>query len=437
MNLGYGLNHLYKKLDSFQPDLVGISMITRNYYEFYQLLADVKTHCPDIKTIAGGPHVTIMKEQVLKECPSLDFGVVHEGEDTLVELCRGLTPLAEIKGVLYRENDAVLYTGDRPYVQDLDQIPWPRYEQFEMEKYFKEINIFSSRGCPYHCIFCARPVITSCFRKRSAENVVDEMEYWYKKGYRKFNFEDDNFNLVPSRVYKICDEIERRGLKDILIRCSNGIRADRVDKDVLTRMYQVGYRYLAIGVDAGNDRMLKIIKKGETMEQIENAIRLACELGFSVKLFFVFGNPTETPDDVRDMAAISLKYPISEVHFNNIIPYPGTELYEWVKANDGFLLPPEVFLNDAAFMDIEPVFETPELPKAVKVELKKYLERVRREVHRRAVRRIFQHTITGYVASYVATNTLFEHLYYKNRIFRSVVEHFRYNITKHNMPDAA
>ena len=426
MNLGHSEKQLFSKIDTFKPDLVALSMITRNYYEFYDLLKKIKEKDGRITTIAGGPHVTIMKEQVLKECPSLDLGCMHEGEQTLLELAQGDKPVAQIKGLLYRDSDNIHYSGDREYCMDLDTIPWPRYEKYELDKYFKEINIFSSRGCPFQCIFCARPVISSCFRTRSAENVVDEIEYWYRKGYRSFNFEDDNFNLIKERVYTICDEIEARGLTGLLIRCSNGIRADRADRAILTRMRQVGFRYLAIGVDAGNDRMLKVIKKGETMEQIENAIRNACELGFDLKLFFVFGNPTETEDDVKDMAKISLKYPISEVHFNNIIPYPGTELYEWIKDHDGFLQAPEIFLNDAAFMDDTPVFETPELPRAAKIKLKKYLNRVRKKVHRRTVRRIFSNPLVGFCASMLVANRYIEQLYYKNSFIRSIVEHFRY-----------
>jgi radical SAM superfamily enzyme YgiQ (UPF0313 family) len=330
MNLGYSFKQLCQKIGESQPDLVGVGMITRNYYQFYNLISDIKKRYNKIKTIAGGPHVTIMKEQVLKECPALDYGVVHEGEETLVELCKSEKGVSNIKGLISRNGEEIFYSGDRDYIKDLDQIPWPRYEKYEMDKYFKEINIFSSRGCPRRCIFCARPVISAKFRARSAENVVDEIEYWYKKGYRQFNFEDDNFNLIKDRVLKICDEIERRNLSGMLIRCSNGIRADRADRDILARMYEVGFRYLAIGIDAGNDRMLKVIKKGETMDQIERTIKNACELGYSLKLFFVFGNPSETTEDVLDMAKLSLKYPISEVHFNNIIPYPGTELFNWI-----------------------------------------------------------------------------------------------------------
>ena len=426
MNLGYNFKQLCQKIDETQPSLVGVGMITRNFYEFYNLIGDIKKSYSHIKVIAGGPHVTIMKEQVLMECLALDYGVVHEGEETLVELCKGEKAISEIKGLLYRNGTGISYSGDREYIRDLNQIPWPRYEKYELDKYFKEVNIFSSRGCPRRCIFCARPVISALFRARSAENVVDEIEYWYKKGYRQFNFEDDNFNLIKSRVFKICDEIEKRGLTGMLIRCSNGIRADRADRDILARMHEVGFRYLAIGVDAGNDRMLEVIKKGETMDQIENAIKDACELGYSIKLFFVFGNPSETTKDVEDMAKLSLKYPISEAHFNTIIPYPGTELYNWVQEKNYFLQSPEKFLNDAAFMDINPIFETPELPKEERVRLKKYLDKVRSEVHRRAVRRIFRNKYIGYFASIVVANSLFESLYYKNRIVRKIIERYRY-----------
>jgi radical SAM superfamily enzyme YgiQ (UPF0313 family) len=426
MNLGYSFKHLCRKIDEFQPGLVGVGMITRNYYDFYNLVSEIKSKYSQVKTIAGGPHVTIMKEQVLRECPALDYGVVHDGEDTLVELCKGEKAISEIKGLLYRSGEEIAYTGDREYVKDLDQIPWPRYEKYELGKYFKEVNIFSSRGCPRRCIFCARPVISSVYRIRSAGHVVDEIEYWYRQGYRQFKFEDDNFNLIKDRVFKICDEIEKRGLVDIRIRCSNGIRADRADRDILTRMREVGFRYLAIGVDAGNDRMLEVIKKGETMAQIENAIKNACELGYGIKLFFIFGNPSETTEDVEDMARISLKYPISEVHFNTIIPFPGTELYKWIQENGYFLQSPENFLNNATFMDIEPVFETPELPREERIRLKKYLDKVRREVQRRAVRRVFRNKYLGYFVGIVAANSFFENLFHKNRFFRRIVEHYRY-----------
>jgi anaerobic magnesium-protoporphyrin IX monomethyl ester cyclase len=435
MNMGYGLKHLLRKMDSFQPDLVGMSLVTRNYLDFYNLLEQAKRHHNQIKIVVGGPHVTILKEQVLQDCPAIDYGITREGEKALVELCKEEFPEGEIKGLLYRDNGSIAYAGDREFATDLDKVPWPRYEKFEMHKYFRAINIISSRGCPYNCIFCCRHVLSPKYRARSAANVGDELEYWYKKGYRQFNFEDDNFNIIKERVYEICDEIEKRGLKGLLLRCSNGTRADRLDRQMLARMREVGFKYIAFGVDAGNDRMLKIVKKGETMEVIENAIRDACELGYDIKLFFVYGNPTETWADVEDMAKISRKYPIQEVHFNSIIPYPGTELYDWIKENKYFLRQPEEFLNNATFWDEEPIYETPELPAAERRKIPGYVSKVRREVHRDAVRRIFHRSrLIGNIMGFILANSLLERLYYQSNFWRKSMEYFRYRFVPRKSP---
>ncbi len=433
MNLGYGLKRLHQKLNDFQPDLVGMSLLSMDYLSLYSLLGEIKKHDSKIKTVVGGPHVTILKEQVLQECESIDYGITHEGEGALVELCQGEVALESIKGLLYHSNGDILYAGDREFIADLDQIPWPRYEKFEMNKYVPEITIYSSRGCPHKCIFCPNRILSPNFRPRSAENVGDEIEYWYRRGYRQFNFDDDNFNMIRERVFKICDEIERRGLTGLFLRCSNGIRADRVDRDMLVRMREAGFHYIAFGADAGNNRMLEIVKKGETIEDIENAVRNACELGYDVKLLFVVGTPQEAWEDVEDKVRLSRKYPIQEVHFYNIIPYPGTELFDWIKENDYFLKPPSYYLNYVSALGNVPVFETPELPEAERIRLYKYLSKVRTEVHREAVRRILRrHKLIGKLAGPVLASSIVEGLFYQSRFCRRIIESFRYKLAQGN-----
>jgi anaerobic magnesium-protoporphyrin IX monomethyl ester cyclase len=434
MNLGYSMKHLHQKLDSFQPDLVGMSLISLDYKRLYDIIGEIKKHDSRICTVVGGPHVTILKSQVLRECPAIDYGITFEGEETLVELCRDEVPEAEIKGLIHRDGD-IVYNGDRGFVTDLDRLPWPRYEKFEMTKYVPEVTIYSSRGCPHQCIFCPNRILSPNFRPRSAANVGDELEYWYKKGYRQFNFDDDNFNMIRERVYAICDEIERRQLHGLFLRCSNGIRADRVDRDMLARMRQVGFHYIAFGADAGNNRMLEIVKKGETIEEIESAVKNACELGYDVKLLFVVGTPYETRADVEDKVKISRKYPIQEVHFYNIVPYPGTELYDWIGENKYFLKQPEEYLNDVSCLTDDPVFETPELPKKERLELYKYLNGVRNGVHRQAARRALKrYRFLGDLASYLVANSLFEKMFYQNRFWRRIVEYFRYRMALGNKP---
>jgi radical SAM superfamily enzyme YgiQ (UPF0313 family) len=211
------------------------------------------------------------------------------------------------------------------------------------------------------------------------------------------------------------------------MRCSNGIRADRMDRALLVRMHEVGFQYIAIGVDAGNNRMLKVVKKGETMEEIEDTIRNASEIGYGIKLFFIFGNPTETREDVEDMVRLTRKYPVQEVHFNHIIPYPGTELFDWIKENNYFLRQPDEFLNSASHLENVPIFETPELPEAERISLFKYLTKVRNEVHQNEVRRAFRkYKLIGKLASLVLVNGFFEKLFYQSKFWRKVVELFRY-----------
>ena len=196
MNLSRGLKHLHRALDRFQPDLVGMTMITRDYRRFYTTLEEIRRYNSRIKIVVGGPHVTILKEKVLEECCAIDYGVAGDGERALVELCKGGPGEEEIKGLIYRNNSRIVCTAEREPVTDLDKVPWPRFEKFELNRYFREISLYTSRGCPYRCIFCARHVLSPKYNVRSAGNVGDELEYWYQKGYRKFNIEDDNFNLV-------------------------------------------------------------------------------------------------------------------------------------------------------------------------------------------------------------------------------------------------
>jgi radical SAM superfamily enzyme YgiQ (UPF0313 family) len=429
MNLGYGLKDLQQKIKDFRPDLIGMSLISLEYRKFYDLLSSVKQANGTAKVVVGGPHVTIMRERVLKDCPAIDYGVVFEGEGTLRELCQGKLPENEIKGLMFRHGDDIIYNGDREFELNLDNIPWPRYEKFELDKYIGEMTIYSSRGCPQQCTFCPNRIISPQFRPRSPGHVVDELEYWYSRGCRQFNFDDDNFNHIRKRVFETCDEIERRGLKQLFLRCSNGIRADRVDREMLTRMHEVGFSYLAFGVDGGNNKILGIVKKGETIETIEQAIKIACDLGYDVKLLFVVGTPYETREDVEDKVILSKKYPIQEVHFYNTIPYPGTELYDWVAENDYFLKQPEEYLNDVSCLTNVPVFETPELPRKERIELLNYLGKVRQQVHRDAIRRVFRkHKAVGTLASYTLANSFLEKLFYQSTFFRKIIEGFRYKL---------
>lgn len=434
MNLGYGVRDLVRRIRGFQPDLVGMTLLTMEYRRFYEILRSVKEAAPGVGVVVGGPHVTIMRERVLQDCGAADYAVTHEGEHTLLELCRGVDE-RRIRGLVYREDGEVAYAGDRGFEMRLDSLRWPRYSRFELNRYIPEADIYSSRGCPYECVFCPNRLISPVFRARSAENVVEEISYWYDRGYRQFNFDDDNLNLIRGRVLKMCDLIEQAGLKGITLRCSNGLRADHVDREMLARMREVGFRYIAFGVDAGNDRMLKAVKKGETMADIEQAVGAATDLGYETKLLFVVGTPQETWADVEDKVALCRRYPVQDVHFYNIIPYPGTELFEWITRHGLFVKDPEEYLNDVSCMEKTPVFETPELPVAMRVQLYDYLEGVRKRIHRDAARRLCPTPVADRLLGWVASRNTFRSHFYQSFFVRRVVDRWRYATRDRRKPD--
>jgi len=358
------VDKLLKKIKEFAPDLVGIRMMTFHYKKSYEIIKTIKSKYKDIKIVIGGPHISTMRESVMEECREIDFGIVLEGEETITELCSNKA-LDTIKGLIYRENGTVRYTGNREVIQKLDNVSYPKYKMFPLERYLPSENtpipIITSRGCPYRCTYCAVAlVIGTEFRTRGASNVVDELEYWYSKGRLAFSILDDNFTLVKRRVLEICDEIEKKGLKELKISV-HGIRADKVDKRLLQRMKAVGFVHLSFGVEAASNSVLHNLKKGEDIVKIERAIKLACELGFSVDLFFLVGSPTETWQDIEDSVKLALKYPIANVKFFNIIPYPHTELYDWLVKNNYLVYSPEYYLNNISPDDEKPLFFTPEL----------------------------------------------------------------------------
>lgn len=386
MGLNYGTKYVLKKIEEFKPDLLGLTMMSFMYLKTHELIKDIKKAFPHLHVIIGGAHGSCYRETALELCSDIDYVVTFEGDETIIDLCKGV-PLKEIKGLLYREDDAqIVYTGDRKFIQDLDSIPFPKYKKFELSKYiFRDIDIASSRGCPHRCTFCSVKMVAGRqLRFRSANNVVDEIEYWYKRGYRKINFIDDNFTFKYDRVYEICDEIERRGFNDLKITNANGIRADKADKDLMKRMREIGFYYIGFGVECGNDKILKNIKKGEKMAQIREAIENACDLGYDVVLNFLVGSPGETWEDIEDSVALALEYPVMDVRFNNITPTPRSELFDWLEENNYFVQTPEQYLNSVTSWSYEPVYFTPDLSVEEKRKALLYTRKVRKQVLEKA-----------------------------------------------------
>jgi radical SAM superfamily enzyme YgiQ (UPF0313 family) len=388
MRLGYDAHRLKLKIQQVQPDLIGISMMTLLHRETYKLIEEVKKVFPEIAIVVGGPHVSTFRENTLRQCPAIDFGITQEGEMTLIELCQGVK-YANIRGFIYRQNGQLIYTDDRPFIMDLDSLAFPKYEKFGLGKYITdEIPLLTSRGCPYKCIYCpVKTTIGRRFRARSSQHVAEEIQYWYEKGKRHFGIVDDNFMLIKERVLHLCQEIDNRRLRNLELRCPNGVRADQCDRELLIKMRNIGLKYLAIGVEAGNDKILQRINKGERIEVIRQAIENACSLGYEVILFFLIGSPSETRQDIEDSVNIALSYPVFDAKFYNLVPFPDTELFKWISENKYFIRDPKEYLNDASHWDAKPVFITPELSFEQRVKALNYTAKIRKQVRKRALQR--------------------------------------------------
>ncbi len=361
------LTKLYELIDGFGPAVIGITIFSYSYGFAYQLIAKIREKSR-IPIVAGGPHVCAIKGKILDDA-EVDFAVKQEGEFTLLELLQALKAKAAdfkgIRGLIWRDSEnQVIENPDRDLIEDLDSLPFPDYDSFGIEKYIchkqKTLPLITSRGCPFGCNYCSvRLSMGHKFRARSAENVFSEIGYLYDKGWRNFDINDDCFTLDKERAEKICDLIIGNAL-NIRFQLYNGIRVDTVTLRLLKKMKHAGCYFISYGCEAGNNRVLKAIKKGITLEQVRDALRWTNEAGINNSVNFIVGHKEETYGDALDTIKFARSLPTNFVNFYNLLPYPGTESFEWARQHADFLVPPDSFLENISYRDNNPIFETKE-----------------------------------------------------------------------------
>ena len=365
----YDFSELKKIIRAFKPDLIGITCFSYNYRYFYDLILKIKK-ITKTKIVLGGPHVSALRKDVLKETKA-DLAVKAEGEETLLELINELGKktinLWKIKGLIWRQKGKIIENEDRELIKNLDSLPFPDYYAFQIEKYpcflIKALPLMTSRGCPYGCNYCSvRLSMGRGFRPRSPENVLKEIKYWYQKGWTNFDINDDCFTLDLQRAEKICDLIVKSKLK-IKFQLYNGIRADKVTLKLLKKLKKAGCTFIAYGCESGNEAVLKIIGKGITLKQAQQAVDWTNQAGIKNAVNFIIGHPTETYAQALETLSFAKSLPTNFVNFYNLVPYPGTESFQWAKTHAHFLYPPETFLRNISYRDNLPIFETPEFTK--------------------------------------------------------------------------
>jgi anaerobic magnesium-protoporphyrin IX monomethyl ester cyclase len=351
-------------ITDLHPDIISFSVKTATMKDARNLARQIKQLFPKVPIILGGPHTTIAWRELVTES-WYDIIFLGEGEDNLPTLCRHIVSgesIEDIEGVITKKN----VLRDLPLIQSkviaLDTLFFPNYDQFPKNvKEFLCTNypLVTTRGCIFKCIYCSVPEISgNKFRKRSPENIIDELK-WAKKKYHIHTFEiiDDAFNLDIERSKQICRALIKENL-DLTWSCPNGLRADRVDKELAELLFKAGCKSVMVGVESADPPVLASVKKGESIEDIENGIRIFQAAGIHVGGYFIIGLPGDSFKSQERSLDFIKKLGIT-AHFNMLVPYPGTNLWKWAHNNAHFLHDIEdgVHFSDSLSM-VNPVFET-------------------------------------------------------------------------------
>lgn len=330
-----------KELTSFSPFIVGISSYTPTIINAHALATFVKKYLPNSVVVIGGTHVSALPSETLSEFGNFDMGVIGEGEEVMLKLASALRngkSLSDIKGMVYREAGNIKMTGRADPVRDLDRLPLPARHLLKIPLYrgqshrgfsrsFRKITeIMTSRGCPNRCIFCASDVVMGRgVRFRSADSVKAEIgECVERYGFNHFTISDDTFTLDERRLYEICDAFAR-----LKVTWNCNARTWPISEKMLSVMARSGCEGITFGVESGSERILKLVKKNVTLEQMKNAFKWSRRAGIKlIEADIIIGShPSETREDLK-LTRKFLREASPDIFMASVIvPYPGTEVY--------------------------------------------------------------------------------------------------------------
>lgn len=329
-----GFKELESEIRNYMPDVIGVTAYTPIIYDAWQSLKLAKKINKNIITVMGGHHSDIYPKETIN-LGDIDYIVLGEGEYIFPELLDVLEDkgkIEDVKGVVLKENGKIITTGPYGYVKDLDVLPLPARDLIDWKKHQcvlgKEnvvATIMSSRGCPYRCTFCYKPLKARSWRFRSAENVVKEMEQCYNLGIKEIFFFDDNFSVDIRRVENICDALIRKNLK---VSWSFRGRVNCLSYDMLVKCKKAGCHRIHFGVETGTDEGLKKIKKDITIAMVRKAFKLCKKAGIVTVANFMIGLPGEKKEDMFKTVDFANSIDTDYAEFQIITPYPKTELYE-------------------------------------------------------------------------------------------------------------
>jgi radical SAM superfamily enzyme YgiQ (UPF0313 family) len=338
-----------EKIKTYNPKLIGISMNVVTAPSGIELAQLIKKQLPKVKLIVGGPFPSSMPDEVLNSSQA-DALVYGEGEETVLEVVNklkaGENPFQGTKGLFYRGKEgSLIQGGPRSRIKSLDTLPFPAYEELPDVSIYKSRSrkfpvgwVFTSRGCPYDCGFCFKKIFGRKVTFHSPERIINEIEFLIKNyGVRQIDILDDNFTANIKRGEAVLDEIIKRNL-NIAINLQNGIRTENITHDFIKKMKKAGVYKVGIGVESGDEGILKVMKKELNLEQVLSVSKMARKMGISVSGFFILGYPGETETTLQKTIDFSKKMNPHVANFSLALPFPGTETHDMVEKKGHFLI---------------------------------------------------------------------------------------------------
>jgi len=354
---GFYTDILLKKIAKFRPDVIGFGCLYSGHFPDVLKFSDaIKRQFKDIPIMLGGIHATIYPFEILNNCSSIDWIILGEGEQTIIQVVNTVKnknfEFEKINGFAFRENGKIIINPKTQFIHDLDSIPFSAYELIKLKDYYVDtsqwhnpkklsintsIPLVTSRSCPNRCNFCSMfMVMGPMWRARSPENVVSEIEYLYKKhDQRHFSFMDDNLTLSKAHIMGICDQIIKRKL-DIHFETPNGVAMATLDEEVLDAMVSAGLTRINLAIESGSDYIRNKIMgknlKRENIFKIINLIRKYKQL--YVKAFFIIGMPEETKETLLETYEMINDIGVDRVYLHNVVPFPGTRVFEQARRDN-------------------------------------------------------------------------------------------------------
>ena len=328
-------------------------MYTNNWYFDRELVIKARERFPNAIIIAGGEHVSATPDYCFSTAPDIDYIVLGEGEATILDLMESIKqnqPVEEISRIAFKKDGKVVvnnFSRRIKRVSNIDEIPWPAWELFPLDKYFgyrvsygvyrgNSLPVMASRGCPYECTFCSSPQMWGRkYNLRDVNDFVDEMEYYHNTyNVVSFDFFDLTAIIYRDWIIKLCDEIIKRGLK-ITYQIPAGTRSEAIDYEVAYKLYQSGCKNITYAPESGSDKVLKEIKKRVKLSNMLDSIKFSYKVGMNIKLNIIAGFPDETHMDLWKTIWFLVKsswYGAHDMYPGVFSPYPGSALYDRLTA---------------------------------------------------------------------------------------------------------